>query len=249
MHSSAGKHWFTELCWLYKCWYISLHNVKNWQLLFSLQISSFFKIAKCSGSQAMEWTEKPSRLLSMGSKRFRHNWARACTYAHTHTHTHTSTRAHMRKLVPSFQDFCFLIQNFEVCHWQQILPVVLFKVRGLILLRTFLAKTQVWETEVCQECLRNSHIDCIRRNWVRVLCRAPMLPTQADWTSHLSTRGIQKLCSGTQCHRVSTACSFTHNTLGWDIPFLREPVAMKSTGVTSGLVTSPAQWLTFLLFF
>ena len=86
MHSSAGKHWFTELCWLYKCWYISLHNVKNWQLLFSLQISSFFKIAKCSGSQAMEWTEKPSRLLSMGSKRFRHNWARACTYAHTHTH-------------------------------------------------------------------------------------------------------------------------------------------------------------------
>ena len=167
----------------------------------------------------MEWTEKPSRLLSMGSKRFRHSWV--CVHTYAHTHTHTSTRAHTRKLVPSFQDFCFLIWNFEVYHWQQILPVVLFKVRSLVLLRTFLAKTQVWETEVFQECLRNSHIDCIRRNWVRALCRAPMLPTQADWTSHLSTWGIQKVCSGTQCHRVSNACSFTHNVLGWDIPFLR----------------------------
>lgn len=181
----------------------------------------------------MEWTEKPNRLLSMGSKNS-DTTEHASARIQTHTHTHTSTRAHTRKLVPGFQDFCFLIQNFEVYLWRQILPVVLFKVRGLNLLRTFLAKTQVWETEVCQEYLRNSHIDCIRRNRVRVLCRAPMLSTQADWTSHLSSN-TQKVCSGTQCHRVSNVCTFTHNALGWDIRFYREPVATMSRGVTSGL--------------
>ena len=35
------------------------------------------------------WTEKPTRLQSIGSQRVRHNWG---TNTHTHTHTHTHTQ-------------------------------------------------------------------------------------------------------------------------------------------------------------
>ena len=37
------------------------------------------------------WTEEPGGLQSTGSKRVRHDLARACAHAHTRTHTHTHT--------------------------------------------------------------------------------------------------------------------------------------------------------------